>query len=302
MFSVSHGELFRNGESIRISTNFLPSRHAPDHGVDLTYIPHHHDFFELVVILDGEGFHHIGETAHSVFRGDVFIIPPSVPHHFQASHLRLVNVMFRGNVLEPYEHELRQLPGFTALFTLEPRERLEGRRKGHLKLSGSRLEEVERLIHHLIREENSRAPGHSIMAAGLFFQLLTVLAREYQRLSTPEAHRILTISSVISALESQYPRRWTIKELCVRANLSPSTLRRHFIRAVGMPPLRYLAYLRVEKACELLTQTDLTMLEIAEKVGFQDSNYFARQFRRYKGLSPREFRRITRRGVSTRAP
>jgi AraC-like DNA-binding protein len=67
---------------------------------------------------------------------------------------------------------------------------------------------------------------------------------------------------------------------------------RHRFRAVfGMPPRRYLARLRIEQARHLLLETDLTMAQVADRLGFARQHEFARAFRREVGCPPSAFRR-----------
>ena len=70
-----------------------------------------------------------------------------------------------------------------------------------------------------------------------------------------------------------------------------SSLLRHFKQINGSSPKEYLIGLRINYACELLDSTQLSIGEIAFKSGFNDSNYFTRQFRRVTGRSPRDYRR-----------
>jgi transcriptional regulator GlxA family with amidase domain len=71
--------------------------------------------------------------------------------------------------------------------------------------------------------------------------------------------------------------------------------RRNFLRAfestMGCPPITYLIRLRIRRASELLQQHESSITEIAMAVGFNDSNYFSRQFRAVTGESPRNYRR-----------
>ena len=83
-------------------------------------------------------------------------------------------------------------------------------------------------------------------------------------------------------------------ELADVVHLSPSQLRRVFSEAYGKSPIAYLAMLRVERMTHLLKQTDSPISAIAASVGWGDPDFAARQFRRSVGLSPSEYRRITR--------
>jgi two-component system response regulator YesN len=56
----------------------------------------------------------------------------------------------------------------------------------------------------------------------------------------------------------------------------------------------YVNRLRVTKACQLLNERQLTVSEVADAVGYPDSSYFARVFRRLAGVSPSEYRNSSR--------
>ena len=70
--------------------------------------------------------------------------------------------------------------------------------------------------------------------------------------------------------------------------------RRSFLRAfqaaTGTSPLAWLISQRIHRACQVLRHTDRSITEIAFDVGFNDSNYFTRQFRKVTGFSPRAYR------------
>ncbi len=69
---------------------------------------------------------------------------------------------------------------------------------------------------------------------------------------------------------------------------------RRFKRAYGLSPLAYLSALRVERAKLLLRDSDLTVAQIAQRLGFDNVGYFIRRFRRQTALSPRAFARRQR--------
>lgn len=75
------------------------------------------------------------------------------------------------------------------------------------------------------------------------------------------------------------------------AGLSVHHFAREFKSSFGVTPHRYLTQQRVERAQEMLAQTDLSLSEIAYATGFSDQSHLARHFRRILGTTPREFRR-----------
>ena len=83
----------------------------------------------------------------------------------------------------------------------------------------------------------------------------------------------------------------SLDELAAEAQLSPFHFARMFKQSVGVPPRVYLTRLRVEKACELLEQTDLSVTEIALEVGYSSNQVLARVFLKHMRLTPSDYRR-----------
>jgi transcriptional regulator GlxA family with amidase domain len=78
--------------------------------------------------------------------------------------------------------------------------------------------------------------------------------------------------------------------LAAAAGLSMHHFARQFKQSAGVTPHRYLTQKRVERAQEMLAQTDLSLSEIAFASGFSDQSHLARHFRHVLGTTPREFR------------
>lgn len=74
-------------------------------------------------------------------------------------------------------------------------------------------------------------------------------------------------------------------------SMSKTSFTRYFKRVTGQTFIQYLNRLRLERALELLKETELTIAEIAASTGFSDQSYFSRTFRRYFHQSPNEARR-----------
>jgi transcriptional regulator GlxA family with amidase domain len=74
------------------------------------------------------------------------------------------------------------------------------------------------------------------------------------------------------------------------AGLSVHHFARQFKQSIGVTPHHYLTQKRVERAQEMLAQTDLSLSEIAYAAGFSDQSHLARHFRHMLGTTPREFR------------
>ena len=101
--------------------------------------------------------------------------------------------------------------------------------------------------------------------------------------------------------EMEYARRYfnehyneaiNIEEYAQSRSMSVSWFQRNFKQIVNYTPMQYLLTIRVNNAASLLETTDYSMSEIAAIVGYDDALYFSRLFRKLKGMSPSEYRKL----------
>lgn len=102
------------------------------------------------------------------------------------------------------------------------------------------------------------------------------------------------LAEVLAALEADLAGEWSLQRLADLMHLSKVRMREVFVRAVGLPPMRYLTLRRVAHARSLLVGTDLTSAEIAGRCGFADPAYFSRMFHRLTGMQPLAYREQAR--------
>ncbi len=89
-------------------------------------------------------------------------------------------------------------------------------------------------------------------------------------------------------------RRWSVTDLANEVHLSKSQVGRVFVEAYGKSPIAYLTMLRTERMAGLLRATDESIAVIAREVGWADPDFAARQFRRSVGVTPSQYRAISR--------
>jgi AraC-like DNA-binding protein len=122
-------------------------------------------------------------------------------------------------------------------------------------------------------------------------QLIAHLSRCYTATKRTHPQPLLRLGELLSYLDQHYCEPVSIEQMLKIAGMSQSTLMRAFHRVFQRSPVDYLIRLRVQKATELLMDGELRIGDIALACGFNDSNYFTRQFRRVTGRSPRAFRK-----------
>jgi AraC family L-rhamnose operon transcriptional activator RhaR/AraC family L-rhamnose operon regulatory protein RhaS len=136
----------------------------------------------------------------------------------------------------------------------------------------------------------SRKGGFKFMANAAFMQIVGYLSRSYAQAKHPDSRALLRIGAAISHLESNYQEPITLDQLATIAHMSNRNFVRSFQAAMGSSPISHLIQLRVNRGASLLRRTEQTVTEIAFQVGFGDSNYFTRQFRKVLGVTPGQYR------------
>ena len=107
-------------------------------------------------------------------------------------------------------------------------------------------------------------------------------------LASVKDHRVVTVATAMAANLKHHP---TIEELAQSVNLSVNQLEVLFKKELKHCPMQYLSRLRLDRACFLLVNTELRVIQIMGKVGFTQTGYFSATFRTATGYSPKEFRR-----------
>ena len=253
---------------------------------------HRHEFAELTIITGGSAAHVTAQGRYPITAGDVFFIPPEQPHGFaEVRGLSLVNVLFLPKRLPEVSGEVRKMAGWQALFESEPRYRDAQGFAGHLRLPPEELERVATLVRELEEETRAYAKGGVALVEALFTQLVVRLARSYGAHASPAGRRLLAVQKTIRHIEEKYADAVELNVLAKKAGMSLSTFKRAFKAVTGTSPIDYLLQVRLARACHLLRNADTTVTEAALAAGFNDGNYFARQFRARMGCAPREWRK-----------
>lgn len=108
---------------------------------------------------------------------------------------------------------------------------------------------------------------------------------------TFESEQMTCIKSMMEYVHKNYRKNIKISDIANFQNISEGTCNRLFNKYVHLSPMNYVIEYRLQKAKELLNETDLNMTEIADRCGFNSSSYFTEMFKRQFGITPREYRK-----------
>ncbi|MGE5531925.1 MAG: helix-turn-helix domain-containing protein [Bacteroidota bacterium] len=94
------------------------------------------------------------------------------------------------------------------------------------------------------------------------------------------------LAKALAAIDADLVGEWTPRRLADLMCLSPVRMRQLFVKGVGVPPLRYVILRRIAHSRALLQDTEMPLVEIAQRCGFDDPRHFRRVFQRIAGVQP----------------
>lgn len=251
----------------------------------------HDDFTELVIVLNGNATHIVNSETYFIKKGNVFVINGPTYHAYQNPHeFKICNIMFRSEIIRSAGPDLCTSNGFQALFVLEPFYRNIHSFQSGLCLSIPSMEHVASIIFDMINEYNNKHQGYQTMLISQFMELVVYLSRQYDNQENGTDSNLMHLANAISYIEDHYLEPLTLEDIAARSNISVRTLNRIFQSYYQTTPISYLQRLRLERARMLLRQSGHPITKISYDCGFNDSNYFTRQFSKIYGLSPKAFR------------
>ncbi len=94
----------------------------------------------------------------------------------------------------------------------------------------------------------------------------------------------------MAAIGSDPGNHWSVANLAKMACLSRSQFTRRFISATGVSPVRYQIHARLNRARQMISESDMTLSQIADALRYPDVYFFSRQFKHYVGFPPSALR------------
>ena len=141
--------------------------------------------------------------------------------------------------------------------------------------------------------------AHGLQRFAGFVDFLGELSRcpDYRLLSTVQLQSfeddasLAKISGIVDYLSAHYCETFSMTDMCERVGMTESSFSRYFRRATGNTFTDFVNRLRINKACQLLMETDRYITNVCYDVGFNNVANFNRRFLQVKGMTPKEFRR-----------
>ncbi|MBQ7383539.1 MAG: AraC family transcriptional regulator [Clostridia bacterium] len=256
---------------------------------------HIQDFYEINIVLNGNGVHYIGENKINVSRGDVFIVPPYVRHAYEGGDgFDVYHLLLSPQYLEKYSADLQLLPAYRSLFTIEPFMREKTNERLYLRLTDKEFSYLYPYFDSIAYYSESPSIENSIVCNSKALILITRICVYYHRdmqsngFSETESKAFL---NSISYIYEKYYENITIETLSRIAQMSRSAYISKFRQICGASPGEFILSHRINLAKAMLTETNRSISDITQALGFYDSAHFTRIFKTRVGLTPSAFRK-----------
>ncbi|MDD7738682.1 MAG: AraC family transcriptional regulator [Fusicatenibacter sp.] len=251
---------------------------------------HDHRFFELVYITGGTAVQTLNEERMVLSPGDYFIMDYGSVHSYsQSNELTLINCLFLPEVIDDTLKGCRTVEQLMQVCLIRYDTRVVGETPAN-RVFHDEDGRVLWLLKGLEKEYQEKQTGYREIYRSRLREILILTLRSVRKGITERAKNEAVIQ-VIRYANEQFDRGACLSEFCRREHYSVPYISRKFHEETGMTFREYLQRLRIEKSCELLQGTSLSVEEIAERVGYEDAKFYRQIFRRMVKMTPKEYRK-----------
>ena len=248
------------------------------YGNDWHSVPHTHAHTELFFIVNGKGQFLIQDQGFPVNANNLVIINPNVLHT-EAS----LNA-------QPMEYIVLGISGIE----LATNENSNGQ---FCILDHFESAEISSCLRNILREMELKSPGYEDICQA-YLEILIIRLMRNISMSAQTAPQVLSgnrqCAAVKRYIDLHFKESLTLEQLSEEAHMNKYYLAHAFKQEYGVSPINYMISRRIEESKYLLAETDLSMSQVAQILGFSSSSYFSQVFRKNQGTSPMGFRQTSK--------
>lgn len=239
-------------------------------------IQHSHDFCEILYVAGGAGEAILEGKKFRLAPGDLVVVNPGTLHEERSdakAPLRLIFLAIRDFAV----------PGLPAGCLSQEKYRVLS--------CGEYRYKMDIYLRELLQETSSQIEFYQEISQGLVSALLVLVMRLIRINPEDEAALSQECQKIKEYLDQNFTSPITLDSLSETVYISKHYLSHLFKEQTGVSPIKYLTSKRMEKACELLSETELPVSEVSKAVGYENPLYFSQVFKRIYGISPVKYRK-----------
>ena len=248
------------------------------YGGDWHSVPHTHNHMELFFIVGGKGQFLIDDQLYPVDVNTLVMINPNVTHtevSLNAQPLEYIVLGIDGIELATSKTSNGQ---FSILDHYESME-------------------ISSCLRNILREMEQKNPGYEDVCQA-YMEILIIRLMRTTTLAVPSEPQAISTNRQCAAvrryIDLHFKEPLTLEQLAEEGHMNKFYLSHAFKKEYGLSPINYMITRRIDESKYLLAETDLSMSQIAQLLGFSSLSYFSQVFRRTQDISPKEYRQSQR--------
>lgn len=248
------------------------------YGGDWHSVPHTHNYMELFYIVGGKGQFLIQDQLYPVDANNLVIINPNVTH---------TEVSLNA---QPLEYIVLGIEGIELVTT----ENSDGQFNilGHFESA-----EISGCLRNILREMELKNTGHEDVCQA-YMEILIIRLMRNTALTVSAGPQVGSgnrqCAAVKRYIDLHFKEALSLEQLADESHINKYYLSHAFKREYGVSPINYMINKRIEESKYLLAETDLSLSQIAQLLGFSSLSYFSQVFRRTLSVTPMEYRKNTK--------
>jgi len=260
-----------------------------EHGVPDPLIRwHYHDAYELHFIIKSSGKLFVGDYIGEFSPGNLVLTGPRLPHNWISTDVPKEGIPTRDMAIQfghaPLELAAKYIPELREVMPL-----LERAKYGIEFFNMS--DQVEQYFYQIRNAKDVNRFAEFLKLLGLLAKSHTYrLLSSAQMQSFDDDASLAKINTVFNYITENYRTPISAEILAARLGMSQAKFSRFFRKATGNSFTDFVNQLRINKACQLLMNTDQYVTNICYEVGFNNVANFNRRFLEMKGITPKKFR------------
>lgn len=256
------------------------------------FLWHWHPEPEITLIQEGEMIYKVNDAVFHLRKGEALFGNTSCLHtgsKYQNQDCRYTAITFDPKLIYGYDNSLLYQKYAAPILTDFSFSAL------HLDLTENWHKEAISLLKNITLWNQQAYETYEFDIIIGLQQFWKLLYSNYPGESSISPHDKISyerIRSILAYIEGHYSEKISLDTISGQIHLCKSECCRLFKRYMKISLFHFLLEYRIEKSLAYLVKSDYSITEIANKVGFHDSNYYAKVFLKYKGCSPRVYRKM----------